>query len=115
MKAKQLFWSMLISASAFGCAFVDYFTPRQYALNLNSEEALNQETLLNIVRASQYRPMTFMAVSQLTGSQMENFNIGLATITFGPGKSAAAKEFIFGPNTLQRLMLVLPVRATCCK
>jgi hypothetical protein len=89
--------TLLLSA----CAFVDDFAPRQYDLNVGSEDALNEETLLNIVRASEFQPLNFVGVSQLTGGQSEQANIGLPTITFGPQKNAAAKEFALSGNVLQ--------------
>jgi hypothetical protein len=83
-----------------GCAFVDNFTPRQYALNIHSQDALNQETLLNIIRASRFQPLNFMGIGLLTGNQSEDLRIGLPTITFGPGQSTTAKEFIFSGNII---------------
>jgi hypothetical protein len=82
------------------CSFVDNFTPRQYSLNIHSQDALNQETLLNIIRASRFQPLNFMGISLLTGNQSEDFRIGLPTITFGPGQSSTAREFIFTGNVI---------------
>jgi hypothetical protein len=83
------------------CSFVDYFTPRQYELNVNSQQALNEESLLNIIRASRFDPLTFVAISQLTGGQTEAFNFGIPTITFGAGQTPIQKQFIFGGNLVQ--------------
>jgi hypothetical protein len=80
------------------CSFIDNFTPRQYSLNIHSQDALDQETLLNVIRASRFQPLNFIGISQLTGGQNEDFRIGLPTITFGPGQSAEAREFIFTGN-----------------
>jgi len=84
-----------------GCSFVDNYTARQYALNLHAQDAMNQETLLNIVRSSQYEPLNFMAVSQLTGGQTEQLNVGLPTVTFGPAKAAAARDYAFSGSVVQ--------------
>ena len=92
-----IFW-LITSLSA--CAFVDNFTPRQYSLNIHSQDALNQETLLNIIRASRFQPLNFMGISLLTGNQSEVLTIGLPTITLGPGQSPVAREFIFTGNVI---------------
>ena len=78
------------------CSFVDYFTPRQYELNVNSQQALNEESLLNIIRASRFDPLTFVAISQLTGGQTEAFNFGIPTITFGQGKPLSKSSSFSG-------------------
>lgn len=71
------------------CAAVDQFGSRIEDANRNSQHANDQETLLNIVRAKDYRPLTFVAISQVTGSQTETVTSGLPTITFGSGITAA--------------------------
>ena len=71
------------------CAAVDQFGSRVEDANRNSQRANDEETLLNIVRAKYYRPLTFVAVSQITGSQTETITSGLPTITFGSGITAA--------------------------
>src|SRR6516162_5255467 len=89
-----------LTTSLTACSFVDNFTPRQYSLNIHSQDALNQETLLNIIRASRLQPLNFMGISLLTGNQSEDFRIGLPTITFGPGQSSTFREFIFTGNVI---------------
>ncbi|SHG56587.1 hypothetical protein SAMN05444169_3083 [Bradyrhizobium erythrophlei] len=71
------------------CAAVDQFGSRIEDANRNSQHANDQETLLNIVRAKNFRPLTFVAVSQVTGSQTETVTTGLPTITFGSGITPA--------------------------
>lgn len=72
-----------------GCGAVDQYGSRIYDANLNSQNALNQEILLNIVRASQFQSANFMAISQVSGGQTEMVSTGLPTISFGPGQTAA--------------------------
>jgi hypothetical protein len=72
-----------------GCAAVDQYGSRIYDANLNSQSALNQEILLNIVRASRFQSTNFIAVSQVTGGQTEAVTTGLPTVSFGPGQTAA--------------------------
>jgi hypothetical protein len=45
--------------------------------------------------------LNFVGISTITGNQTEALNFGLPTITFGPGKSNVAREFIFSGNTVQ--------------
>jgi hypothetical protein len=82
------------------CGFVDHFGPRVYDNNLQSQDALNQETLLNIVRASRFQALNFVAISQLTGGQTETLSSGLPTVTFGPSQIASQKQWVFGSNSL---------------
>jgi hypothetical protein len=77
------------------CAAVDRFGSRIYDHNLTSQDAMNEETVLNIVRASRYQPLNFMAVTQVTGGQTETLTSGLPTITFGPAQTAMQHQFIF--------------------
>lgn len=72
-----------------GCGSVDQFQSRIYDANLNSQNALNQETLLNIVRASRYQSLNFVAITQVAGSQQETLSTGLPTIAVGPHQTAA--------------------------
>src|SRR4029077_1812159 len=72
-----------------GCAAVDQFGSRVYDANLNSQNALNDETLLNIVRASKYHSPNFIGISQITGGQSEQLTTGLPTVSIGPGQTAA--------------------------
>lgn len=75
------------------CAAVDQFGERIYDGNKNSQLAQNQETLVNIVRASRYQPLNFVAISQITGAQSEMLSTGLPTITIGPLQTAAQHQF----------------------
>lgn len=72
-----------------GCASVDQYGSRILDANLNSQNALNQEILLNIVRASRFQSGNFIAISQITGGQSEQLSTGLPTISLGPGQTAA--------------------------
>jgi hypothetical protein len=75
------------------CATVDQFGARIYDGNLNSQNATNQEILLNIVRASRLQPLNFVAITQVTGGQTETLNTGLPTITIGPMQTVAQHQF----------------------
>jgi hypothetical protein len=81
--------SLVLSA----CAIVDQFESRIYDSNLKSQNAMNQETLVNIVRASRFQTMNFVALTQLTGGQAETLTTGLPTVTFGPAQTIAQHQF----------------------
>src|SRR3972149_6602612 len=91
---------ILLALLLSSCGLVDHFSPRVYDANLNSNQVLNQETLLNIVRESQFQPLNFVVISQLAGQHTETLNNGLPTITFGPGQTTAQHQAVFGPNSL---------------
>lgn len=82
------------------CASVDQFGDRIYDGNKNSQWAQNQETLVNIVRASRLQPLNFVAISQVAGGQTEQLNTGFPTITFGPLQTVAEHQFQVS-NSLQ--------------
>src|SRR5262245_39939000 len=71
------------------CALVDQYGSRAYDGNLNTQNAINQEVLLNIVRASRYQSISWNPATQITGSQTETLSTGLPTINIGPAQTAA--------------------------
>src|ERR1700743_1383387 len=87
---------LLLSA----CATVAQFGERIYDGNRNAVLAQNQETLVNIVRASNLQPLNFVGISQVSGGQTESLNSGLPTITLGPAQTIAQHQFQF-TNSLQ--------------
>ncbi|MBO0751288.1 MAG: hypothetical protein J2P53_04210 [Bradyrhizobiaceae bacterium] len=76
-----------------GCTVVDRFGSRVYDDNLTSQEVMNKEILVNIIRASRYQPLNFMAITQVTGGQSETLTTGLPTITLGPAQTVAQHQF----------------------
>jgi hypothetical protein len=85
--------ALIVSAIAGSCAIVDQFEERIYGSNLESQNAMNQETLLNIIRASRYQTMNFIALTQVSGGQQETLSTGLPTITIGPAQTVAQHQF----------------------
>ncbi len=66
----------LISFSVAGCAFPsDYFGSRAIDYNREAEDATLSTMLLNIVRASQRRPMQFTGLQSVTGSSSTSGSI----------------------------------------
>jgi hypothetical protein len=84
---------MMTLLNLTACAVVDRFGSRVYDHNLTSQDVMNKEILVNIVRASRYQPLNFMAITQVNGGQSETLNTGLPTITFGPAQSIAQHQF----------------------
>lgn len=83
---------ILIAVILASCATVDQFGSRIRDGNLNSQDALNQETLLNIIRSRDLQPLNFFAVTQVTGGQSEALTTGLPTVTFGPAATIAQHQ-----------------------
>lgn len=93
MHMKGIVAAAIASVLVGACAIVDQFDDRVYRGNLQSQNALNSETLLNILRASRYQSMNFVAITQVTGGLQETVSTGLPTITIGPAQTAAQHQF----------------------
>lgn len=91
----------MIGISLSGCAVVDEYQDRIDAENTKVHDLMNKEALRNIVRASQKEPLGFVAIGTISGYQIEQFNLGLPTITFGPSRSATQRQFAFSSNVIQ--------------
>ena len=67
----------LLSASLVGCSFPsDYFGNRAIEYNREAEDATLAAMLLNIVRASQRRPMQFTGLQSVTGTSSTSGSVG---------------------------------------
>jgi hypothetical protein len=84
---------MVLLSDLTACTVVDQFGSRVYHDNLTSQEVMNKEILVNIIRASRYQPLNFMAITQVTGGQTETLTTGLPTITLGPAQTVAQHQF----------------------
>jgi hypothetical protein len=89
----RAFCLLLFAGLSGSCATVDQFGSRAYDGNLNTQNGLNQEILVNIVRASRYQSVSWNPPSQITGGQTEALTTGLPTINFGPGTTAASQIY----------------------
>ncbi len=100
----QFFHSLsicMIALISSGCDTVNQYASRVTVQNENASRSLNEETLLNILRAKDFRPLNFIATTQMVSAVNEQINIGLPTITFGPRQEASSRQFAFGPNNIQ--------------
>jgi hypothetical protein len=75
------------------CATVDQFGSRVGDGNRNSQDALNEETLLNILRASKGQTSNFVGISQIAGGQTEALSTGLPAINIGPHQTQAQQIY----------------------
>jgi hypothetical protein len=80
---------LFFAGSSGACALVDQYGSRAYDGNLNTQNAINQEVLVNVIRASRYQSISWNPASQINGSQSETLNTGLPTISLGPAQTAA--------------------------
>jgi hypothetical protein len=82
------------------CAVVDSSIESRVGTITNGyDNAFNDELLRNVVRAADSQPLRFFSHSKISPSQMSDLKIGLPAVTFGPGQTAAQKQFPFAPNS----------------
>jgi hypothetical protein len=74
--------SLFLAGVVGSCATVDQFGYRASAGNLSVQDSVNQEVLLNIIRASQYRSFSWNPVNQATSNTTLGVTAG-PTFTFG--------------------------------
>jgi hypothetical protein len=86
---KAFFKAIIVTLTLSSCASVDQYGSRIFDGNINSQSAMNQEILLNIIRASKFQSPNFIGISQISGGQTELLSTGLPTINIGPGQTAA--------------------------
>ncbi len=79
----------IISFIVSSCASVDQFSSRVPDGNINNQFAINDELLLNILRASKYQSLSWNPVNQISGGQTETLSTGLPAINIGPHQTAA--------------------------
>lgn len=89
--------TVTLSALALcSCAVIDSsIDGRINAINKGYDSAVNDEILANIIHASRHEALRFYQHSKIVPTQTTAFNLGLPTITLGPDKVAAAKEYAF--------------------
>jgi len=78
--AFRAFCLFFLAGLSGSCAVVDQYGSRAYDGNLNTQNAINQEVLVNIIRASRYQAISWNPASQITGMQTEALTTGLPTI-----------------------------------
>jgi hypothetical protein len=91
--AFRAFCLVFFAGLSGSCATVDQYGSRAYDGNLNTQNAINQEVLVNIIRASRYQAVSWNPATQVSGGQTETLTTGLPTINFGPGATAASQIY----------------------
>jgi hypothetical protein len=82
------------------CTLMDYqLEPRAGVINHQTDNARNNEILLNIIRASYSQPLNFVPISKASGTQTTDLKVGLPTFTLGPFQTLMEKQFQFAGNT----------------
>jgi hypothetical protein len=79
-----------------GCVALGSIDRRATAFNEGTGTAQNRAILLNLVRASHYEPVYFLAMTQLNGSGTEDLKIGIPEVTFGPKQPLGQHNYIIG-------------------
>jgi hypothetical protein len=86
--------TVLLSA----CAVVDPVDTRYDTISRSLAKARNESIFLNIVRASQDYPLSFVTVSNVTPTMTNTSTLGLPTFLFGPGFISASANSLFTPG-----------------
>ncbi len=86
----------LAGGAAGGCAVVDAVEPRVLAGNLSTDAARNTGILLNIVRASYFQPLNFVAVPKIAATTKSSVGAALPSFQIGPNR---ADQVTFGSAT----------------
>jgi hypothetical protein len=86
--------AVLLSA----CAVVDPVDTRYDTISRSLAKARNESIFLNIVRASQDYPLSFVTVSNVTPTMTNTSTLGLPTFLFGPGFVSASANSLFTPG-----------------
>lgn len=85
-----------LAALLSGCIAFGTIDKRATALNESAGAAQNRAILLNLVRASRFEPLYFLAMTQLNGSATADLKLGLPELTVGPRQAASQKDYILG-------------------
>ncbi len=86
--------AVLLSA----CAVVDPVDTRYDTISRSLAKARNESIFLNIVRASQDYPLSFVTVSNVTPTMTNTSSLGLPTFLFGPGFVSGSTNSLFTPG-----------------
>ncbi|MGA2127497.1 MAG: hypothetical protein ABSG76_15250 [Xanthobacteraceae bacterium] len=78
---------------------IDRFDDRAYSYNRSAAQYANMAEFLNIIRASQFEPLNFVTFSSAQSHNTLTGNLGLPSVTVGPGQAGPQKDYVFGPNS----------------
>jgi len=102
----SVFWACRLAfvavagLAAASCGVIDRYQERIDQMNRSVNEARNEILLLNIARAEHNHPLTFFAVTSVSGSHGANTAVGLPDVTFGPAQTVAQGHYTFKNNSV---------------
>ncbi|HZL60007.1 MAG TPA: hypothetical protein VFC38_09945 [Stellaceae bacterium] len=89
----------ILGSGLAGCAIVDQFSGRAIEYNLQAEQANDQQLLLNVVRASQRRPLQFTGLQSITGTASASagttWTFPFGEATHRPKGAVSPDSFVF--------------------
>src|SRR5271155_2256870 len=86
------------AVSLSACAVVDPVDSRYDTISRSLAKARNESIFLNIVRASQDYPLSFVTVSNVTPTMTNTSSLGLPNFLVGPGFISASANSLFTPG-----------------
>lgn len=96
---RSVFRTLLLAPLALtlsGCVAMGSIDRRATTLNESAGTTQNRSILLNLVRASKFEPIYFLALSQFNGSGTEDLRFGVPEFTFGPKQPPSQHDYIIG-------------------
>jgi hypothetical protein len=87
---------LIVSLLLGGCGVLDRYEARLDAMNRSMDRARNEMLLLNVLRAGQSHPMTFLAITNLSAQQGVDAALAAPTVSLGP--TLVLERLIFGGN-----------------
>lgn len=92
----------LIAGLLMGCTTFDPMDQRGETVNRSAADYANDATLLNVVRATEQEPLTFITITGLDGTESASGTLGLPSLGLGPTATASPRNYIFGSNSVTR-------------
>jgi hypothetical protein len=102
-RARSVAAALLLGLALSACVAMGGIDRAAGTIDRSVGAARNTSILLNIVRASRQEPLYFYSISRVSGSGLEDFKFSLPSVSVGPNRTAAQKNFTFGTNGLNVL------------
>ncbi len=81
---------------------IDNVDNRAITVNYSVAEYQNEATLINVMRAANGEPLTFLSLSQVQGHNTMTGTAAIPSMTVGPNQTDATRLKVFGPNSTSR-------------
>src|SRR5258708_10183427 len=102
MRGRLTLCALLTLVLMAGCTSFDPLDQTGKTINRNATDYANDAMLLNVIRATNSEPLTFITITSLNGTQSATAALGVPTIVFGTGTGAAPGSNSIGPNAVSR-------------